>query len=165
MTFGRRNVEQRSWHLGEGMVKIRNAAWMRNQRWLLMVRGGGFGEEQLYPYWSLVWKRANVIPIPKTYKNKLHTAQGYRGINLLSIPGKCLEKLVIGRLNHFLESTEQIPPQQYGFTARRSTADATKTVIQFARRSRKLELKCCLLALVIAGAFDNAWHPGILDRL
>jgi len=26
-------------------------------------------------------------------------------------------------------------------------------------------LKCCLLALGIAGAFYNAWHPGILARL
>jgi hypothetical protein len=71
-----------------------------------------------------------------------------------------LEKLVIGRLNHFLESAEQIPPQQYGFTA-----DAIKTVIEFARRSRKTGLKCGLLALDIEGAFDNVWHPGILARL
>ena len=28
-----------------------------------------------------------------------------------------------------------------------------------------LRTKCCLLALDIAGAFDNAWHPGILARL
>jgi hypothetical protein len=111
-----------------------------------------------------VWKRARVIPIPKTDKRKLHTVQGYRGISLPSIPGKCLEKLVIGRLNNFLESTEQIPPQ-YGFTAGRSTADAIKTVTESARRGRKIGLKCVLLALDIEGAFDNAWHPGMLARL
>ena len=103
-----------------------------------------------------VWKRASVIAIPKTDKSKLHTVQGYRGISLLSIPGKCLEKLVIRRLNYFLESTGQIPPQQYGFTAGRSTADAIKTVIEFVRHGCKLGTKCCLLALDIAGAFDNA---------
>jgi hypothetical protein len=85
-----------------------------------------------------VWKRASVIAIPKTDKSKLHKVQGYRGISLLSIPGRCLEKLVIGRLNYFLESTGQIPPQQYGFTAGRSTADAIKTVIEFVRRGRIL---------------------------
>ena len=64
-----------------------------------------------------------------------------------------------------MESTKQIPPQQYGSKAGRSTANAIKPVIEFPRRGRKLELKCCLLALDIAGAFDNAWHPGIVARL
>jgi hypothetical protein len=59
--------------------------------------------------------------------------------SLLSIPGKCLEKLVIERLNYFFESTGQIPPQQYGFTAGRSTADDIKTVLDFVRHSRKLD--------------------------
>ena len=63
-----------------------------------------------------------------------------------------------------MESTEQIPPQ-YGFTAGRSTADAIKTVTESARRGRKIGLKCVLLALDIEGAFDNAWHPGMLARL
>ena len=112
-----------------------------------------------------VWKEANVIAIPKTDKSKLHSVQGYRGISLLSIPSIYLEKLLIGRLHHFLESTGQIPPQQYGFTAGRSSVDAITTLVRFARRARKLETKCCLLALDIAGAFDNAWHPGILARL
>jgi hypothetical protein len=112
-----------------------------------------------------VWKEASVIAIPKTDKSKLHTVQGYRGSSLLSIPGESLEKLVIGRLNYFLETIGKIPPQQYGFTVGRSTADAIKTVIEFVSVSRKQGTKCCLLALDISGAFDNAWHPGILARL
>ena len=119
----------------------------------------------LLGYFPEVWKRARVIAIPKTDKSKHHTVQGYRGVSLLSIPGKYLEKLVVGRLNYFLESTGQIPPQQYGFTAGRSTSDAIKSVIEFVRRSGKLGTKCCLLALDFAGTFDNAWYPGILARL
>ena len=111
------------------------------------------------------WKQARVIAIPKPNKPNLKSVQGYRGISLLSIPGKCLEKLVIERLNYFLQSTGQTRPQQYGFTAGKSTADAIKTVIEFVRHSRKIGQKCCLLTLDIAGAFDNAWHPVILDSL
>jgi hypothetical protein len=71
----------------------------------------------------------------KLDKTILHSVQGYRGINLLSIPGKCLEKLVSGRLNYFLETAGQIPSLQYGFTAGRSTADAVKTVSEFVEHS------------------------------
>jgi hypothetical protein len=42
-------------------------------------------------YFPKVWKKASVIAIPKTDKSKLQTVKGYRGISLLSIPGKCLE--------------------------------------------------------------------------
>ena len=63
---------------------------------------------------------------------------------------------MIERLNYFLETTGQIPLLQYGFTAVTSTADAIKAVLEFAEHSRKLGLKCCLLALDIAGAFDSA---------
>jgi len=98
-------------------------------------------------------------------RNKLHSVQGYRGISLLSIPGKCPEKLATERLNHFLESAGHIPPQQYGFTAGRSTVEAIKAVTEHVSSCRRSVQKCCLLALDIAGSFDNAWHPGILAQL
>jgi len=72
---------------------------------------------------------------------------------------------VIERLNYFLEFAGQLPSQQYGFTAGRSIADAIKAVSEFICHSIKLGLKCCLLALDTAGAFNNAWHPGILAQL
>ena len=72
---------------------------------------------------------------------------------------------MVGRLNSFLESSGLIPPQQYGFTVGRSTADAILRVIDSVNRGRKLGTKCCLLALDFAGAFDNAWHPAVLARL
>jgi hypothetical protein len=90
--------------------------------------------------------------------------EGFRGISLLTIPGKCLEKIVIGRLNHFLAQNGHITSLQFGFTAGRTTADAIETVTQFVENTRKLNKKCCLLALDIAGAFDNACHPVILKN-
>ncbi|KAJ4429314.1 hypothetical protein ANN_26318 [Periplaneta americana] len=111
------------------------------------------------------WKNATIIAIPKADKSKHHLITGYRGISLLSIPGKCLEKLIMDRLNFHLESTGRIPQQQYGFTAGKSTADAIKAVTDYVHHNRQQGLKCCLLTLDIAGAFDNAWHPGLLERL
>jgi hypothetical protein len=102
-----------------------------------------------------VCKNARVIAIPKADKTKLRSVEGYRGISLLSIPEKCLEKLVNERLNYFLETSGQIS-LQFGLTAGRSTAEDIKTVSEFVGHSRKRGLKCCLLVLDIAGAFDNA---------
>jgi len=50
-------------------------------------------------------------------------------------------------------------------SAGRSTADAKTTVVMFVHRASKLGTKCCLLALDITGAFNNAWYPRILARL
>ena len=112
-----------------------------------------------------VWKKANVVAIPKTDKRKLQSTNGYRGISLLSIPRKCLERLIMIRLDYHLEANKLIPAQQYGFTRGKSTSDAIKATIDFVQESKRKNLKSCLIALDIAGAFDNAWHPGILTRL
>ena len=105
-----------------------------------------------------------MITIPKADKSKHRSVEGFRGISLLSIPGKFLENIVIGRLNHFLATNGHIATIQFGFTAGR-TADAIKTVTKSVENIRKRNQKCCLLALAIAGAFDNACHPVILKQL
>jgi hypothetical protein len=75
-----------------------------------------------------VWKVARVLTIPKGDKNKHRSVEGFRGISLLSIPGKCVEKIVMGRLNHFLATNAHIAPLQFGFTAGRTATDAIETV-------------------------------------
>ena len=72
---------------------------------------------------------------------------------------------MVERLNSFLENTGLIPPLQFGFTAGRSTIDAIKKVIVSVTRGRTLGTKCCLVALDIAGPFDNTWHPAVLAKL
>ena len=111
------------------------------------------------------WKQAKIVVIPKSNKTKAHSVAGYRGISLLAIPGKCLEKLLVGRLNYFPNLNAQIHPQKYGFTEGRSTVDAIKVVVEFVHHNKQLGLKSCLVTLDIACAFDNAWHPGILAKL
>ena len=87
------------------------------------------------------WKQAKIVVIPKSDKTKAHSVAGYRGISLLAIPGKCLEKLLVGRLNYFLNINAHIHPQQYGFTEGRYTVDAIKVVVEFVRHNKQLGLK------------------------
>ena len=124
-----------------------------------------FNKCLLLGHFPEIWKHAEVIAIPRADKSKHNTISGYRVISLLSVPGKCVEKLAMNRLNFFLENTKRVPVQQYGFIAGKSTTDAIKTVISFVRRCKQFRQKCCLLALDIVGAFDNAWHPSIISKL
>ena len=74
-------------------------------------------------------------------------------------------KIVTNRLNFFLQTTRRVPTQQFGFTPGKYTTNAIKAVTVFAKECKQLRQKCCLLALDITGAFDNAWHPTILSKL
>ena len=124
-----------------------------------------FNKCLLLGHFPRIWKKAEVIAIPKADKSKHDSINGYRGISLLSVPGKCLEKLVMNRLSFFLESTRRIPAQHYGLITGKSTSDAIQAVTAFARKCKQLRQKCCLIALDVAGAFDNAWHPSIISQL
>ena len=84
---------------------------------------------------------------------------------LLPIPGKSLEKLTVRRLSSHLIKTNNTRHQQYGFKAGLCMDKAIERVTDFIRESKERNLRTCLLALDFKGAFDNAWHPKILERL
>ena len=111
------------------------------------------------------WKEASIAVIPKTDKNKLSSVNGYRGISLLSIPGKCFEKLTVKRLSEHLIRTGNIKQQQYGFKTGLSTEMAIRKVVEFTQDCKTKNLRSCIVALDFKGAFDNAWHPKILAML
>ena len=59
------------------------------------------------------WKRALVVPIPKS--GNLTKVQNYRPISLLPLPGKILEKLIHQQLSGYLEMEALLSNSQYGF--------------------------------------------------
>ena len=54
---------------------------------------------------------------------------------------------------------------QYGFTPRRSTIDATMTVKDFVEEGLVAGELIVLVSLVVKGAFDAAWWRSILNGL
>jgi len=62
-----------------------------------------------------------VIPLYKG-KGPRTMCSSYRPISLLSVPGKVFAHILLGRLGHLLADCRR--PQQSGFTAGKSTADA-----------------------------------------
>ncbi|KAJ4438821.1 hypothetical protein ANN_14773 [Periplaneta americana] len=66
------------------------------------------------------WKKAIIIPILKKNKSPADP-ENFRPISLTSILAKVMERMIIHRLNWFLESNHIIHPAQAGFRCHRST--------------------------------------------
>ena len=66
------------------------------------------------------WKRGIVVPIWKG-KGDIRECNNYRGVTLLSVPGKAFARLVLNRIRPQLLGHQR--PEQSGFTPKRSTVD------------------------------------------
>ena len=66
------------------------------------------------------WKRVLVVPLWKG-KGDHQDCNNYRGVTLLSVPGKVFARIILDRVHHHL--LEHQRPEQSGFTPKRSTID------------------------------------------
>ncbi|PKU37480.1 rna-directed dna polymerase from mobile element jockey-like [Limosa lapponica baueri] len=64
------------------------------------------------------WRKANVIPVFK--KGKKEGPGNYRPISLTSIPGKVMERLILGAISEHMEEKKAIRSSQHGFTKGKS---------------------------------------------
>lgn len=64
------------------------------------------------------WKLANVIPIFKKGKNE--EPGNYRPLSLTSVPGKIMEKVILGDVEKHLRPNAVIGHSQHGFTSGKS---------------------------------------------
>ena len=66
------------------------------------------------------WKRGLVVPLWKG-KGGRQDCNNYRGVTLLSVPGKVFAQIILERVRHHL--LEHQHPEQSGFTPKRSMID------------------------------------------
>ena len=64
------------------------------------------------------WKLANAVPMLKKRKKK--GPGNYTSVNLTSVPGKILEKIILEGIEVHLGNNEVIGPRQCGFMRDRS---------------------------------------------
>ena len=80
------------------------------------------------------WTRGLVVPVWKR-KDDRQDCNNYRGVTLLSVPGKVFARIVLGRVRHHL--LEHQRPEQSGFTPKRSTIDRILALRVLTERRRE----------------------------
>eukprot|EP00663_Eupelagonemidae_sp_cell21sb_P008185 gene8185-531_t len=133
----------------------------------LIKYGGGGLRDQLFDLVGMCWEHGEVpaawrdavmIPIPK--KGNLRLCDSWRGISLLSVPGKIYAKILCARLNQIAERV--LPESANGFRAGRGTLDCIALTRFLLSRVNVSEGGTLHSVFADVGkAFDNASRDGI----
>lgn len=123
-----------------------------------------YGGEQLHHIiWQLfqrIWDEEKVPPefkvsrIQTLYKNKgdRSDCNSYRGISLLSVPGKIFARVLLNRL--LPVSEKLLPETQFGFRPDRGTCEAIFSIRQLQEKSREQSQPLYLCFVDLEKAFD-----------
>lgn len=139
----------------------------------LLANGCGYFEKYLKIFneclkWSTFpesWKEAMVMLIPKGEEYDTSEAKAWRPISLTSNMAKILERLIVQRLTHYLETSGCLAINQHAYRKGTSTTTAINQLVTKIQAAFKRRQECMVVFVDIAGAFDRTWHSGILLRL
>lgn len=109
------------------------------------------------------WKKADVVPIPKT--NDPSEFAHYRPISILPTLSKILEKAMFQQLNDFFILNSIIPSTQSGFRTQHGTVTALLHVCDDVFRSLDSGNVTALVLLDYSKAFDTLDHSLLLTKL
>jgi ribonuclease HI len=116
-------------------------------------------------YFPRNWKIANLKLILKAKDRLQELITSYRPISLLPIIGKSFERIITNRLQWYLYTNNLMHGNQYGFTPQKSAEDLVNKICETAKNQLKNKGITLMVSLDIRGAFDNAWHPMIMENL
>uniref|UniRef100_A0A8D9E6N4 Craniofacial development protein 2 n=1 Tax=Cacopsylla melanoneura TaxID=428564 RepID=A0A8D9E6N4_9HEMI len=107
------------------------------------------------------WTDAIVVPLHK--KGNKAKCDNYRGISLLSVPGKVLSKVLCNRLSPFLETC--FSDSQCGFRTERSTVDMIFATRQLVEKTLEQNTELCMAFIDIRKAFDSVNRRALFNIL
>ncbi|KAG6444869.1 hypothetical protein O3G_MSEX003550 [Manduca sexta] len=123
--------------------------------------GGDNLHSSLWKLFARMWDEERVPKCFKIsrmcslYKNKGERSDcnSYRGISLLSVPGKVFARILLNRLTPISESI--LPETQFGFRPGRGTCEAIFSVRQLVEKSREQYRPMYLCFVDLEKAFDS----------
>ena len=116
------------------------------------------------------WKEAALVPLHK--KGDPRVCDNYRGISLLSVPGKVYARVLLDRINHVVE--QRLLENQCGFRPGRSCVDHIFSLRQLMEKSREWKRPLYVCFIDLRKAYDSVnrdalWRVlkryGISDKL
>ncbi|UYV85008.1 hypothetical protein LAZ67_X004237, partial [Cordylochernes scorpioides] len=115
-------------------------------------------------YYPDEWKKSFLKIIPKPGKTNYEINKSYRPISLTSNLSKTFENIIKNKLSNYYLENNLMSSRQHGFMKSRSTITGMDKIIETILKHKQKELTS-LIAIDIAGAFDNAWWPAIIKRM
>lgn len=115
-------------------------------------------------YFPSEWKIAKVVAIAKPNKDHTRTSS-YRPISLLNSISKIFEKIVLHRLNNYIELEQIFPNTQFGFRPQHSTTHQLARVVNHLKTSQQNQKSTGLVTLDIEKAFDSIWHDALIHKM
>ncbi|KAM7314562.1 hypothetical protein ISCGN_004346 [Ixodes scapularis] len=109
------------------------------------------------------WKHSIVVPIPKGNKAR-NTIKNFRPISLTSCVCKTMERMVLARLDWYLENSNAFHPAQTGFRTGLGAQDSLALISHHIIRTkgRRQNHACTFVAVDVSRAFDSVPHSSIM---
>jgi Reverse transcriptase (RNA-dependent DNA polymerase) len=107
------------------------------------------------------WGKAIITPIYK--KGDKSDCKNYRGISLLSVPGKVFTKVLQKRMKRRVE--EALAEEQAGFRPGRGTVDQIFAIRQIVEKYVEHNRPCYFNFIDFKQAFDSVWQEGLWQCL
>jgi len=109
----------------------------------------------------LDWRSSIIIPLPK--KGDLSDCNNWRGISLLSVPGKVMTTLMLNRMRQAIDSV--LREEQAGFRAGRACNDQIFTLRQIIEKVNDKQKPVIVNFIDFKKAFDSVHRPTLWQIL
>ena len=148
-------------------MKNRKAAGVCEITTELLKEGGPTLELWLTQVFNKVWRAENVpedwkkAVIVAIFKNKGSSQEcsNYRGISLLSVPGKLFMRVLLNRIKPIIEN--KLREEQAGFRRGRSTIDQIYSIRRIIEKRWEYGLQTYCAFVDLQKAYDSVWRSAM----
>jgi ribonuclease HI len=116
-------------------------------------------------YFPCAWKIGRVTVLRKPNREDRADPSSYRPICVLNTLAKIFERLIHSRLTWEAKSSKWFSEHQHGFIEGHSTETAAHSLVNQIEMGFQRREVTATVFLDIKGAFDTAWHDGIIAAL